>query len=198
MREPRLPQQSSRTCFRKHSKNAIAKRYQGVLWNAHSLPEMQPAQPVTSFYQRGGLWVLAQGALLFVVIFLAARVRGRARRPVVVFTGAALLGLGAGVIVAGVVALGRNLTPFPKPPENAQLVRRGIFSLIRHPIYSGVMLMSAGWAQLWQSWPALATAMGLIPFFAAKARREEYWLRKRFPEYASYERQVNRFIPRIY
>ena len=35
-------------------------------------------------------------------------------------------------------------------------------------------------------------------FFDRKARREERWLRSRFPKYAAYERRVRRFIPGIY
>ena len=96
------------------------------------------------------------------------------------------------------IALGSNITPFPKPSEKAQLVRRGIFSLIRHPIYTGVMFASLGWALVWQSWPTLLMALVLILFFDAKARREEEWLREKFSEYGEYEKCVKRFIPRIY
>ena len=150
------------------------------------------------FYQRGGLWVLAQSVLLFAVILLGARFRRQDRRPVAVLTGATLLGLGAGEIAAGAAALGRNLTPFPEPSEKAVLVRRGIFSLIRHPLYAGALLMSTGWALISQSWPALLLTFGLIPFFDAKARREELRLRNRFPEYGDYEKRVKRFVPGLY
>jgi protein-S-isoprenylcysteine O-methyltransferase Ste14 len=153
---------------------------------------------MTKFYQRGGLWVLTQGVLLPAVFLLAVRFRGDRYHSVMVFTGAILLSLGAAVVLAGAVGLGRNLTPFPKPSERARLVQHGIFSLIRHPLYTGVMLVSLGWAQVWQSWPALLMALGLLPFFDAKARREEHWLRKRFAEYLDYERRVKRFIPWIY
>ena len=59
------------------------------------------------------------------------------------------------------------------------------------------MLASLGWALIWQSRPALIAALILIPFFHAKARREEQWLRKQFPDYVDYERRVPRFIPRL-
>jgi len=152
---------------------------------------------IAGAYQRGGLWVLSQGLLLFAVILLAVRFRSD-RHPVLIYTGAILLSIGVCVALAGAIALGRNLTPFPKPSGKARLVRRGIFSLIRHPIYTGVMLASLGWALVWQSWPALLMALGLIPFFDAKARREEYWLRKSFSEYLDYQQRVKRFIPWIY
>jgi protein-S-isoprenylcysteine O-methyltransferase Ste14 len=93
------------------------------------------------------------------------------------------------------MALGRNLTPFPKLGEQAQLVRHGIYAVIRHPLDASVIAGAIGWALVWQSWPALVAAAFLIPFFLAKARREERWLRETFPEYADYERQVRGFVP---
>ena len=106
--------------------------------------------------------------------------------------------VGAGVALAGAMALGRNLTPFPKPSVSAQLVRHGIYAVIRHPLYTSVITVAFGWALVWQSWPALLVAVMLIPFFHAKARHEERWLREKFPDYADYERRVRRFIPWIY
>ncbi len=105
---------------------------------------------------------------------------------------------GACVALAGALALGKNLTPFPKPAERARLVQNGIYSLIRHPLYTSVISVSIGWALFWQSWPTLLVSLALIPFFQAKARREERWLREKFPEYADYARRVRRFIPWVY
>ena len=153
---------------------------------------------MTNFYERGGPWVLSQGVLLFAVVLLAIRYRGEGCHPVMFISGLIFLCAGIGAGLAGAIALGRNLTPFPKPSGKTLLVKHGIFSLIRHPIYTGVMLASLGWAQVWQSWPALLLALALIPFLDAKARREEYWLRKMFSDYADYERRVRRFIPRVY
>jgi protein-S-isoprenylcysteine O-methyltransferase Ste14 len=60
-----------------------------------------------------------------------------------------------------------------------------------------VMLASLGWALIWQSGPSFAIALALIPFFRAKAKREERWLREQFHEYANYERRVPPFVPRF-
>ncbi len=108
------------------------------------------------------------------------------------------MAVGAGVALVGALGLGRNLTPFPKPAEQARLVQNGIYSLIRHPLYTSVISVSIAWALLWQSWLALLVALALIPFFHSKARHEERWLRERFPEYADYARRVRRFIPWLY
>jgi len=149
------------------------------------------------FFQRGGAWVVVQGILLTAVALLAVCFRSGGF-PIVVMAGVALMIVGAGVALAGAMALGRNLTPFPKPSDSAQLVRQGIYAVIRHPLYTSVIAVAIGWALVWQSWPALLVAAMLIPFFHAKALHEERWLRERFPGYADYERRVRRFIPWIY
>jgi len=150
---------------------------------------------MTRFFQRGGAWVLVQALLLGLVALLAVWFRSAGPSPWLVVTGTLLLALGAALALTGALALGRNLTPFPQPGEQARLVRHGVYALVRHPIYTSVMLAAFGWALVWQSWPALLVAGFLIPFFHAKARREERWLRERFPEYAAYEQRVRRFIP---
>ena len=55
--------------------------------------------------------------------------------------------------------LGESLTPFPKPPAEAQLVRRGIYAKMRHPIYAGLIALSSGWAYLWGSGRGAALAL---------------------------------------
>ncbi len=100
--------------------------------------------------------------------------------------------------IAGGITLGRNLTPFPKPVGSTQLVQRGIYGLIRHPLYTAVICGAIGWSLIWSSWPALAASLALAVFFDAKARHEELWLRQQFSDYARYERRVRRFIPWIY
>jgi protein-S-isoprenylcysteine O-methyltransferase Ste14 len=69
---------------------------------------------------------------------------------------------------------------------------------VRHPIYTGIVLGALGWALAWLSVAGAAYAALLAVFFDRKARREERWLRSRFPDYAAYAHRVRRFIPGIY
>ena len=144
-----------------------------------------------SFLERGGLWVLGQSVLMLTVIGLAVRFPGGWTQLALMIPGLILL------TIAGVLVLKTNRTPFPKPCDNSQLVQCGIYARMRHPLYSSVILASFGWAMLWQSWPSGLGALVLIPFFMAKARREERWLREKFPDYVDYERRVPRFFPRL-
>jgi len=149
------------------------------------------------FVERGGIWVAGQGALLAAVVVFGLLHPGTG--PVVYrYAGGLLLLIAAGIAVAGAAALGKNLSPFPKPVTRAKLVQHGIYTRIRHPLYTSVILAAFGWAFACLSWPAALAAAVLIPFFMAKSRREEERLRARFPEYAEYMVRTHRFIPWIY
>jgi protein-S-isoprenylcysteine O-methyltransferase Ste14 len=152
----------------------------------------------SEFLQRGGGWVVGQMALLAGVIAGAACWHGQWRSAVSTLCGWLLMLAGVICGIAGVAALGRNLTPLPKPAPAAELVQTGIYRLMRHPLYTAVFCGSLGWALVWRSWPALVSAIMLAPFFDAKAGREEHWLRAQFPDYAAYARRVRKFIPWIY
>lgn len=150
------------------------------------------------FLERGGGWVVAQSVLMTTVILLAVVFHGDWTRTWLMVLGGGLFVLGGVFGIAGVAVLGRNRTPFPKPRAHSDFVQHGIYARVRHPLYSSVMLASPGWALIWQSWPALVVALALIPFFVAKTRREEHWLRVRFPDYVDYEKRVPPFLPRIW
>ena len=151
-----------------------------------------------NFLQRGGLWVIGQGALLCAVIAGGILCRGQWHSFWFTLCGTCLLLIASGCGLAGTISLGQNLTPFPKPSAGTRLVRTGIYGLMRHPLYTAVFCGSVGWALVWRSWPALLAALALVPFFDAKARREACWLRRQFSEYSEYERRVRRFVPLIY
>jgi protein-S-isoprenylcysteine O-methyltransferase Ste14 len=150
------------------------------------------------FVQRGGFWVVGQFLLLSAIAILGITCRATLKLRLIFLFGVVFLLASAICGVAGALALGRNLTPFPKPSANAQFVQHGIYALIRHPLYTAVFLAAVGWSLVWQSELALMVSLLLGVFFNAKARREEHWLRQEFPEYTNYERRVRRFIPWIY
>jgi protein-S-isoprenylcysteine O-methyltransferase Ste14 len=105
---------------------------------------------------------------------------------------------GAALLVAGSRQLGRNLTPLPRPKANTVLVQDGVYSVVRHPIYSGLIFMMFGGALTTGRLARLVVALAAVGFFDAKARREEAWLMERFPDYAAYRRHVRKLIPALY
>lgn len=151
-----------------------------------------------SFTSRGGRWVVAQSVLMMGVIALGIIFRGQWRSAATFIPGTALFTFGGWLGIAGVRALGRNRTAYPRPRENSTLVKHGVYGLVRHPLYSSVILVSVGWALLWGSGAALGAALALALLLDAKARLEERWLREKFPDYASYAGRVRRLLPWIY
>ena len=84
---------------------------------------------------------------------------------------------------------GRSLSPFPVPARHAELVDRGPYRLLRHPIYVGGFLLFAGLSLVLSIYGLLLSAV-LGAFWIAKARLEERHLLERFPEYAEYRRRT--------
>jgi protein-S-isoprenylcysteine O-methyltransferase Ste14 len=150
-----------------------------------------------SFSSRGGWWVFCQAVLMTAVLVLGLAFHATTTLFLRMLAGV-LLGLAAGMGLAGAFALGKRLSPFPRPAPDVPLIQTGIYGVIRHPLYSSVMCGLWGWALLWGSVPAGGASLLAMVFFGLKARREERWLRERFPAYADYEQRVKRFIPWVY
>jgi protein-S-isoprenylcysteine O-methyltransferase Ste14 len=109
--------------------------------------------------------------------------------------GAPFIAAGAVVIGWGIRSLGGNLTPGTEPLPGADLVTSGAYAHVRHPIYTGVVLVLAGYTLVWSNWTlALIVGFVALKYFEAKARREERWLITRFPEYERYMRYVQRRV----
>lgn len=149
---------------------------------------------------RGGLWVLAQLPLLLLALVVPLQFGSGHFVPVepFQFVGVFVTGLGVILIAWGFASLGDALTPFPRPLEEAVLNRQGAFRLMRHPIYTGVILASLGWTGWWLSAIGLLPVLALAIFFDRKAAYEETWLRKKYRGYDDYARRVKKFIPGLY
>ena len=98
------------------------------------------------------------------------------------------------MIVAG-QGLGRGLTAAPLPNAHAKLRTGGLYRLVRHPIYTGLLLFTV--AHVATSGSALVALAGvlLILLINAKARWEEKRLTERFLDYPDYARRTPRFVP---
>lgn len=118
--------------------------------------------------------------------------------PAVSVIGIVAILVGGGVAARGIWDLRSSLSPFPRPIAGAPLVESGAYRLIRHPIYSGLILAAIGWGLVTGSTLVFATAGLLFLLFAGKSRREEAWLVAIHPEYGAYQQRTKRLIPWIY
>lgn len=147
---------------------------------------------------RGEGWVIGQfiiGAAILVSTFFT-----RLELPFFIqLIGGAFLVIGGIIAGMGVLQLGTNLTPFPKPKDGDHtLVTTGIYSIVRHPIYSGVAFAAFGWTLWWGTLLGIALAIVLFIWFDLKSRREERWLTEKYSEYSAYQQRVKKLIPYVY
>ena len=146
------------------------------------------------FVKRGGWWVVAQVGI-FAAIVLALTANREASTPMVA-AGWLLITIAFAFAGSGLFVLRDKLTAMPAPVDGATLHRHGPFALVRHPIYTGVILGFVGLAIKGANPIAGLLAVGLVPFFYAKAGYEEHLLGERFPEYADYQLAVRyRLLP---
>lgn len=147
--------------------------------------------------KRGEGWFVLQ-MVLFAIIFFAPQATCVACPPWLSWVGLAILAVGGALGTWGMLALGRNLTPFPKPIEGGELVTHGPYRFVRHPIYAGLIFGTLGWALFRGSLLGLGLVVLLFIFFDLKSRREEEWLREAYPGYEAYQRRVKKLIPFVY
>jgi protein-S-isoprenylcysteine O-methyltransferase Ste14 len=97
-----------------------------------------------------------------------------------------------------------NFNIHPAPREGGQLVQRGPYRWIRHPMYTAVMGcgLACAWASSSDGWK-LAIASGLCVLaltavLVAKATLEERWMLTVHPGYATYRARTRRFLPGVF
>lgn len=146
------------------------------------------------------VWV-ARSLVAAQFVLLGALVLVPARRdwPVPRWLGVAtVLGVGAGLLtmVVGGTALGRGLTATPLPNRHARLRTGGLYRWVRHPIYTGLLLLTGSLTVRSASVPRAVVFLALLGLITVKARWEEGHLARRFGGYHAYAENTPRFVPR--
>jgi protein-S-isoprenylcysteine O-methyltransferase Ste14 len=160
---------------------------------------------VPSLGPRGEGWVALQGVCFALI---AAAIAAAPREPVTdtVAVGTRQLGgyvigmVGAVFIGSGIAELRRAnaLAAVPRPREEGRLVERGAYRLVRHPIYTGLILGGVGLALI-TPWVGTFIAVALLALVLdLKRRREETWLVDRYPGYAAYRARTKALLPYLY
>jgi protein-S-isoprenylcysteine O-methyltransferase Ste14 len=107
--------------------------------------------------------------------------------------------IGLIIILWARIVLGGNWSTTAVLKENQELIQNGPYRYVRHPIYSGLMLMILGMAIYYGR--TIGFVVFIISFIASclRARQEEKLLTRHFPEeYPNYKARVKAFIPFLF
>jgi protein-S-isoprenylcysteine O-methyltransferase Ste14 len=84
--------------------------------------------------------------------------------------------------------------------KDHEIVRKGLYKYIRHPMYLSILLIFIGFAGVFSSiLGIIATLVLVLPVTLLRIKREEYYLKQKTKErYEDYMRNTKKLIPFIY
>lgn len=153
---------------------------------------------------RSNRWIIAAFSLLGLLDgFLPAytdrlefwTIDGDAIRWVGVF----LFATGGALRLWPVFLLGDRFSGLVAIQPGHTLLTTGIYSIIRHPSYLGLLTNSLGWGLAFRSGVGVLITALILPVLLARIRAEEALLRSQFgEEYEAYRARTSRLIPGLY
>jgi protein-S-isoprenylcysteine O-methyltransferase Ste14 len=155
--------------------------------------------------RRGWWWRLPLAAAVLLAIALGGgRFPGDAGAPLwhrtlPVAVAADLVALaGLAIMIWARATLGGNWSSYPAIKEGHELVQTGPYAYVRHPIYSGLIVLALGTTVYFCYPQAVVVLVLLVPGVWLKARREERLLTRHFPqEYPAYRARVKGLVPGV-
>ena len=113
--------------------------------------------------------------------------------------GVALFAAGSALRIWPVFVLGERFSGLVAIQPGHTLVTGGIYGVIRHPSYLGLLMNSLGWSLAFRSGVGLILTALLIPLLVARISAEENLLYSQFGDnYNAYRSHTWRLIPGIY
>ena len=94
------------------------------------------------------------------------------------------------ILLVAIKDLGRNLSPFPRPIKNSNLVTKGIYRFTRHPMYYSLIFISFGVFITKLSFYYLFLSISLVLIIKFKITLEEKYLKNKFKNYLLYKNEV--------
>lgn len=166
-----------------------------LYWIAHAAGNKR------SVYRQGWLsrtlFLLGLGVLVAVVVHVRPlMVRVLPDSKATQIAGMALCAAGIALAIGARRVLGSNWSGVITLKEGHELIRRGPYRYVRHPIYSGIILAAAGsFIALLPTLQGAACVLLIAAGLRLKSLKEEELLASHFPDYAQYKREVKALIP---
>lgn len=103
------------------------------------------------------------------------------------------------LIAWSVISMAKSqLKVFPEPGKNATLVTSGPYGLIRHPMYTALILACIGMLIANFTWLRLLLVIALCVVLIVKLLYEEKLLSEKFNAYTEYKRKTYRLLPFVF
>jgi protein-S-isoprenylcysteine O-methyltransferase Ste14 len=103
--------------------------------------------------------------------------------------GLVMMIISARIGLVGCLTLRSSLSAFPQP-RPTKLATKGLYRWLRHPMYSGLVVLALGWVFYTGSIAALIATVLLWWFLKRKAALEDRMLSQVYPEHARYASQT--------
>ncbi|MGB2628110.1 MAG: isoprenylcysteine carboxylmethyltransferase family protein [Candidatus Acidiferrum sp.] len=117
--------------------------------------------------------------------------------PGVWWAGLLLTAVGVAIAILARFSLGSNWSGTVTLKEDHELVRKGLYSRIRHPIYTGILLGAIGSGMIQGELRDLLGFLVLLTSFFIKAKREESFLFEEFgTKFTEHQRHTGMFLPK--
>lgn len=153
---------------------------------------------------RGNRWVIAAfGAIGLLAAYLPAYTDRKGFWAIdgdtIRWVGVVLFATGGALRLWPVFVLGRRFSGLVAIQPGHTLATSGVYGIIRHPSYLGLLINSLGWALAFRSGVGLLLTALLIPPLLARVNAEEKLLHTQFgDEYDVYRGRTSRLIPGLY
>lgn len=118
--------------------------------------------------------------------------------PITWWIGLLLTALGVAIAILARLSLGSNWSGTVTLKQDHELIRKGLYSHIRHPIYSGILLGAIGSGMIEGEVRDLVGFLFLLTSFFIKAKREESFLFEEFgTNFTEHQRHTGMFLPKF-
>src|SRR5271157_250351 len=118
--------------------------------------------------------------------------------PIVWWLGLVLTALGVAISIWARVSLGANWSGVVTLKDDHELISKGLYRWIRHPIYTGILLAMIGTAMIKGHVRGWLGFLMVLAAFYFKARREEGFLRHEFGDgFEEHAKRTGMFLPKL-
>ena len=142
--------------------------------------------------QKGRMLVFLQFGLIIILAMYPDSATVDSRTNIL---GTVVIAIGLVLLFAGFRGLGKSLTANPVPNQDGVLVTTGVYGIIRHPIYLGLLIITFGLVISSGVWGQIVVWLALAVLLVYKMRWEEVLLTAKYKGYAEYMAKVPAIIP---